>query len=272
MQTATNGEVELAYELTGPEDAPVVAFVEGLGYARWMWNWQVERLDEYRRLVWDNRGTGESSVPDGPYSIAAMAADFEAVLDDAGVDRAHVVGASMGGMIAMEYALGYDRAATLSLLCTSHGGASAVPTPPETQERMFDVPEDADEREAIRYKMRPAMTDEFFNNETAVVERIVDWRLDSDAPEPARLAQADAVEAFDREDDLDRIDVPTLVTHGTADRVLPVQNGRQLCEAIPDADCEFVEGGAHLFFIEDADRVAELLRDHLAAHPIDAVA
>ena len=46
MQTATNGDVTLAYELTGPDDAPVVAFVEGLGYARWMWNWQVEALDD----------------------------------------------------------------------------------------------------------------------------------------------------------------------------------------------------------------------------------
>jgi pimeloyl-ACP methyl ester carboxylesterase len=51
MQTATNGGVSLAYELTGPENAPVVAFVEGLGYGRWMWNWQVEGLSEYRRLV-----------------------------------------------------------------------------------------------------------------------------------------------------------------------------------------------------------------------------
>jgi pimeloyl-ACP methyl ester carboxylesterase len=270
MQTATNGEVSLAYELTGPEDAPVVAFAEGLGYGRWMWNWQVEGLDEYRRLVWDNRGTGDSSVPEGPYTIEEMAADFEAVLDDAGVDRAHVVGASMGGMIAMEYALTYDRAATLSLLCTSHGGPSAVETPPETQERMFDVPADATEREAIRYKMRPAMTDAFFQGETETVEQIVDWRLTSDAPEPARLAQAGAVEAFDREGDLDGIEIPTLVTHGTADRVLPVENGRQLCREIPDADCEFVEGGPHLFFVEDAERVTGLLREHVGDHPIDA--
>jgi 3-oxoadipate enol-lactonase len=270
MQTATNGEVELAYELTGPADAPVVAFVEGLGYARWMWDWQRERLDDYRQLVWDNRGTGDSSVPEGPYEIADMAADFEAVLDDAGVDRAHVVGASMGGMIAIEYALTYDRAATLSLLCTSHGGESAVPTPPETQQRMFDVPEDADEREAIRYKMRPAMSEAFFETETDVVERIVDQRLDSDAPEPARMAQAAAVEAFDREDDVADVDVPTLVTHGTGDRVLPVENGRQLCRAIPDATCEFVEDGAHLFFIEDADRVTDAIREHIVANPIDA--
>jgi pimeloyl-ACP methyl ester carboxylesterase len=270
MQTATNGEVELAYELTGPQDAPVVAFVEGLGYGRWMWNWQVERLDEYRRLVWDNRGTGDASVPEGPYEIAEMAADFEAVLEDAGVDRAHVVGASMGGMIAIEYALTSDRAATLSLLCTSHGGESAVPTPPETQQRMFDVPAEADEREAIRYKMRPAMSEDFFQEETDLVEQIVDWRLDSDAPEPARMAQAAAVEGFDREDDVADIGVPTLVLHGTGDRVLPVENGRQLCRAIPGATCEFVADGSHLFFLEDADRVTEAIREHLATHPIDA--
>jgi len=270
MQTATNGEVELAYELTGPQDAPVVAFVEGLGYARWMWDWQVERLDEYRRLVWDNRGTGDSSVPEGPYAISEMAADFEAVLADAGVDRAHVVGASMGGMIAMEYALTHDRAATLSLLCTSHGGPSSLPTPPATQQRMFEVPEDADAREEIRHKMRPAMSEDFFESETDVVEGIVDARLDSDAPEPARMAQAGAVDGFDREDEVGDLDLPTLVAHGTGDRVIPVENGRQLCRSIPDATCEFVEDGPHLFFIEDADRVTEAIREHLATNPIDA--
>jgi 3-oxoadipate enol-lactonase len=266
MPRASNGDVSLAYELDGPADAPVVAFVEGLGYGRWMWDWQRERLDEYRTLVWDNRGTGESGAPEGPYTIAEMAGDLEAVLADAGVDRAHVVGASMGGMIAQQYAVDHDRAATLTLCCTSHGGEDAVPTPPETQERMFDVPEDYDQREAIRYKMEPAMSERFWTEHPDVVEWIVDQRLDSDAPEPARNAQAAAVEAFDSSDRLHEIDEPTLVLHGTADRVLPVENGEQVAAAIPDAELSLVEGGPHLFFVEDADEVTDRIRRFLASH------
>ncbi len=267
MPTADNDGVTLAYEHRGrdPDEAETVAFVEGLGYGRWMWEWQARALtDDYHVLLWDNRGTGESDAPEGPYTIDEMAGDLEAVLDDAGVERAHVVGASMGGMIAMQYALAYDRARSLGLFCSSPGGDEAVPTPEETLERMFDVPEDADAREAIRYKMRPAVSDAFWEANAAVVEDIVDRRLESDASPAARQAQAAAVDAFDASDRLGAIERPALVAHGTADRVLPVENGELLAERLPAAETAFVEGGSHLFFIERADRVNERLAAFLA--------
>nr|WP_277556261.1 alpha/beta fold hydrolase [Halobaculum sp. YSMS11] len=267
MQTADHDGVAIAYEERGhdPTTAETVVLCEGLGYGRWMWNWQAEALAEsYHVLLWDNRGTGESDVPEGPYTIEEMAGDLEAVLADVGVDSAHVVGASMGGMVAQRYALAYDRAASLTLVCTSPGGPDAAPTPEATLERMFSVPDDADAREAIRYKMEPAVSEGFIERNEDLVERIVDWRLDSDAPPSARQAQGAAVQAFDASDELDAIDVPTLVLHGTADRVLPVENGELLADSIPGCEVEFVEGGAHLFFIEDADRVTDRIEEFLA--------
>ncbi|MFC6784668.1 alpha/beta fold hydrolase [Halobaculum halobium] len=267
MQRADHDGVEIAYEERGrdPAEAETVVLCEGLGYGRWMWNWQTDALAEsYHLLVWDNRGTGDSDVPAGPYTIDQLAGDLESVLDDAGVDAAHVVGASMGGMVAQRYAIDYDRAESLTLLCTSPGGPEAVPTPESTLGRMFSVPDDANEREAIRYKMAPAVTDGFIEENGDLVERIVDWRLASDAPPSAREAQAAAVQAFDASDELDAIDVSTLVMHGTDDRVLPVENGELLAAAIPEAAAEFVEGGSHLFFIEDAERVNDRLREFLA--------
>ncbi|MXR40408.1 alpha/beta fold hydrolase [Halobaculum sp. WSA2] len=262
MQTADHDGVAIAYEERGrdPAEAETVVLCEGLGYGRWMWNWQADALAEsYHVVLWDNRGTGESGVPEGPYTIGQLAGDLEAVLVDAGVDAAHVVGASMGGMVAQRYALTYDRARSLALLCTSPGGPDAIPTPESTLERMFSVPDDADEREAIRYKMAPAVSDGFFEDNPDLVERIVDWRLESDAPPSAREAQGAAVEAFDASDELGAVSVPTLVAHGTDDRVLPVGNGELLAEAIPDAEAEFVEGGSHLFFIEESERVNDRL-------------
>jgi 3-oxoadipate enol-lactonase len=265
MELARNGEVALAYDRTGPRDAETVVFVEGLGYGRWMWQFQRDPLSrDYDTIVFDNRGTGDSDAPAGPYTIAEMAGDLDAVLDHAGVDAAHVVGASMGGMIAQRYALDYDRALSLSLLCTSPGGEDAVPTPPETQEFMFDVPDDADEREAIRYKMTPALSDGFADEHTDLVERIVDWRLESDAPEDARNAQAAAVAGFDASDELDSLDVPAVVLHGTADRVLPVENAELLHELLPDSRLELFEDGPHLFFVERADDVTDRLQTFLA--------
>jgi len=267
MPTADHDGVAVAYERRGrdPADAETVVLCEGLGYGRWMWNWQADALaDDYHILLWDNRGTGESSVPEGPYTVEAMAGDLEAVLADAGVETAHVVGASMGGMVAQRYALEHDRAASLTLLCTSPGGPDATPTPDATLERMFSVPDDADEREAIRYRMAPAVSEGFMSANEALVERIVDWRLASDAPPRARRAQGAAVEAFDASDELGGLGLPTLVAHGTADRVLPVGNGELLAELIDGAETAFVEGGSHLFLVESAERVNGRIRGFLA--------
>jgi pimeloyl-ACP methyl ester carboxylesterase len=252
VQTVTRDGVEIAYEERGQPsgDADSVVLVEGLGYGRWMWRWQAEALtDDYHLLLPDNRGTGDSDAPEGPYTIGQMAADLEAVLADAGVESVHVVGASMGGMVA--------------LFCTSPGGEAAVPTPDATMARMFSVPDDADEREAIRHKMAPALSEGFPEREPETVKRIVDWRLDSDAPPAAREAQAAAVAAFDAGDELDEISMPTLILHGTGDRVLPVENGELLADALADAQVTFYEDGPHLFFIEESDRVNDRLRGFL---------
>jgi pimeloyl-ACP methyl ester carboxylesterase len=275
MPYADNDGISLYYETTGPagddtgptdadppegtpdeDDTEVVVLVEGLGYGRWMWRWQRERLAEegYRVVVWDNRGTGDSEEPAGPYTVEEMASDLEAVLAEAGVEHAHVVGASMGGMIAQQYALDY----------TSHGGEEANETPEETQARMFGVPDDADEREAIRYKMKPATTDEFRRENDEIIEDIVDWRLAGDASEPAREAQAAGVAQFDSSDRLGEIDVPVLVAHGTDDRVLPVENADLLYRTLSHVQLTVFEGGSHLFFIEQAEQVNDRLGEFLA--------
>jgi 3-oxoadipate enol-lactonase len=264
MPFTDNDGVSLYYEEHGQADADTIVFVEGLGYGRWMWRWQREAFSEdHHVIVWDNRGTGESDTPDGPYSIEEMASDLESVLAAIGVESVHVVGASMGGMIAQQYALDYDRAETLSLLCTTPGGEEAVPTPPETQERMFDVPEGYDEREAIRYKMVPAMTEAFAEEHDDLVSDIVDWRLAGDASDEARQAQAMGVVNFDASDRLGELSLPTLIAHGTADRVLPVENAELLADLLPHAELELFDGSPHLLFIEDATAVNERLRTFL---------
>jgi pimeloyl-ACP methyl ester carboxylesterase len=278
--TDAGDDTDPAEATTTEDDTETVALVEGLGYGRWMWRWQKDRLagEGYRVVVWDNRGTGDSDEPEGPYTVEQMASDLEAVLDAADAESAHVVGASMGGMIAQQYALDYDRAESLGLLCTSHGGEDAIDTPEETQARMFGAPDDvveqsstgnqttsddADEREAIRYKMKPAMTDEFWAENDDLISDIVDWRLAGDASDAAREAQAAGVMQFDSSDRLGEMDLPVLVAHGTDDRVLPVGNADLLAQKLPHAQLAVFEGGPHLFFIEQAetvnDRIVEFL-------------
>lgn len=260
MPFATNDGVELYYEVRGPPSGETVVLVEGLSYGTWMWNWQHPAIaDDYRTIVWDNRGTGESETPEGPYTTDQMASDLEAVLVDAEVEPAHVVGASLGGMIAQQYALDYDRARSLSLLCTSPGGETAVPIPDETQTRMLDVPAEFDAAETIRYKMKPAFTDQFWTEHPDVIDQIVEWRLQTDPSNDAYEWQAAAAATFDGSGRLDEIDCPALVLHGTADSVVPFENGRLLAEKLSDPRFEPIQGGSHLFFVERADEV----NDHL---------
>jgi pimeloyl-ACP methyl ester carboxylesterase len=264
MPSVTRDGVTIDYAVDGNPEGPTVLLLEGLGYGRWMWRWLAEALgDDYEVLRPDNRGTGDSDVPEGPYTVAEMAADAAAVLDDRGVDAVHVCGASMGGMIAQELALTDDRVASVTLLCTSPGGDDAVPTPSEVQEHIFSAPEDADSRERIRYLMEPAVSDGFYDREPDLVDRIVDWRLAGDATPTGREAQAAAVAAFDASDRLGGLSAPTLVLHGTADRVLPVGNADVLADSLPHAEVELFDGGPHLFFVEERERVNDRVRTFL---------
>ncbi len=284
MPRASRDGVSIYYERTG--EGPPVVFVQGLGYGRWMWRWQREAVaEEYDVVAPDNRGTGRSdaALPPllprlprklrapllfkfGGYSIDGLAADLEAVLEDAGIYNAHIVGASMGGMIAQRYAIEYSRAKTLTLLCTSHGGVDSVPIPEETRSHVANPPNGASRREAIRHQMRPAFSERFTNRNPHLMDRIIEWRLEQDASTPAAEAQTAAVFGFDASDRLDSIRLPTLVMHGTDDRVVPFSNGTLLAEKLPNATFERIEGGAHCIFIENAEQVNAALLSFLDDH------
>jgi len=283
MPTVYRDGVRLYYEYDQREaDEPPVVFVQALGVGRWSWHWQREGLDGYDMIFPDNRGTGKSEaalppvIPRLPrlvrlllftklagYSTEGFAADLDAVLADAGIDEAHVVGASLGGMIAQQYAFDYDRAVSLSLLCTTPGGEEALPIPDETIQQMFEVPEDADRRETIRHRMAPSFTDEFAESNPEVIEQITDWRLEQDAGEIARESQGAAGVNFDMSNRVSDLDLPTLVLHGTADRVLPIKNSELLAEKLPDSRFERIEGGSHLFMIEDSETINDHLQEFL---------
>src|SRR4029077_11618638 len=110
-----------------------ILLIMGLGWASNMWHRTRPVLTaHYRTIAFDNRGAGRSDVPPGPYSIALLASDAAAVLDAANVERAHVLGASMGGMIARDFALqSPKRVPSLILGCTAAGGPRAVQADPQ---------------------------------------------------------------------------------------------------------------------------------------------
>ncbi|AEH36172.1 alpha/beta fold hydrolase [Halopiger xanaduensis] len=285
MPRATRDDVSIYYEHEkggGDGAADPVVLLQGLGFGRWMWRWQREALrDKYQVIAPDTRGTGRSDAGLPPllprlpgrlrtpllsrfgYSIEGLAADLEAVLEDAGVRSAHIVGASLGGMVAQQYAVEYPRASSLTLLCTSHGGPDAAPIPEDVRQQLLAGGGDGD-RKRLRDSMRPVFSERFTNRNPHLMDRIVEWRREQDAGGPARIAQGAAVSNFDVADRLASVRVPTLIMHGTDDRVVPPANARLLAERIPDAELEHVDGGSHCFFVERDDRVNESLLSFLA--------
>jgi pimeloyl-ACP methyl ester carboxylesterase len=252
--------VDLYWEAWG--SGPALVLVEGLGVATWTWDRQLPDFSRhFRTIVYDNRGVGRSSKPEGPYTIAMMADDLAALLDALGVARAHVLGASMGGMIAQEFALRHpDRVDRLVLVATTAGGRAHVPMSPETLAR-FLAPA-APGREGVRERLRLAFTDAFLATDYA--ERMIGFRLADPQPAHAFRAQAAAGAGFDRSATIAQIAAPTLVAAATEDLLVPIANARLLHERIPDSRLIEYEGLGHQFFIEAADRfnrdVIEFLR------------
>jgi pimeloyl-ACP methyl ester carboxylesterase len=257
--------VKLAWERHGTGDP--VLLIHGLGYARWGWEPVLPGLAErFDVLLFDNRGIGESDAPPGPYTAAEMAADAIQVLDEAGVERAHVVGTSLGGMAVQELALAHpDRIDGLVLACTTPGGPRAHPMPEVTVRLMADAV-GLEPAVALRRFVENALAPTTVAERPEVVERILEHRLTT-AQEPAAWsAQAAAGAAFDAYDRLGEVQVPVLVQHGSEDVVVDPRNAELLVELLPDARLEGFDGCGHLFFWEEPDRfvssVSAFLEDH----------
>ena len=252
--------VAIAWESRG--DGPPLLLIHGLGYARWGWEPVADRLAErFRVLLFDNRGIGGSDVPPGPYTADAMAGDAAQVLDEAGVECAHVVGTSLGGMVAQELALARpDRIDRLVLACTTPGGDGAFPLPQRTLELIAEAPSLAPEV-ALRRFVENALADDA---PAELVDRIYAHRLEH-PPDPAGwAAQAAAGASFDAWDRVGGIAAPTLVLHGTADGVVDPRNAALLAERIPEARVRLFEGRGHLFFWEDPDGFVAVVEEFLA--------
>lgn len=256
---AWNGDVALAWEETG--GGPPILLIHGLGYARWGWEPILPELAARRRVIsFDNRGIGESSVPPGPYTAEAMAADAAAVLDAAGVDRAHVVGTSLGGMVAQELAItAPDRVDRLILLSTTPGATRGFPMPDESVQMLTEAATWEPEVALRRFVENALGT----RPDPDLVERILAHRLAAPQDPAGWAAQAAAGTTYDGGDRVARIQAPTLVLSGTADRVVDYRNSELLADLVPDTRLHLFPDAGHLVFWETPRAVADIIDEFL---------
>lgn len=243
MPYVDSSGVKIFWEEEGVGDP--LLLIMGLGYSRDMWNRTLPVVAQrYRTISFDNRGVGHSDVPPGPYPIPVMAADAAAVMDSAGVERAHVFGISMGGMIAQEFALQYpDRVRSLILGCTSHGGAEAVPADAEVISTLMargTMSAEDGVRAMIPYIYDPATPLERIEEDLAI-------RFRTFPTAEGYFAQIQGIMAFDSRTRLSHLKVPTLVIHGESDRLIPPENGRQIARLIDRAKLLMIANASHIF-------------------------
>ncbi len=245
--------MKIAWERHGG-GAPLL-LIHGLGYARWGWEPVVEPLARsFDVLLFDNRGIGESDTPPGPYTAAQMASDAVQVLDEARVERAHVLGTSLGGMVAQELALAHPgRVDKLVLACTTPGGARAHPMPDQTVRLLTNG---ATLRDFVENALEP-------DSRVELVERILEHRLATAQPPEAWLAQAAAGAGFDAYERAGSIAAPALVLHGDGDVVVDPRNAELLAGLLPHASLELFPGTGHLFFWQQPERFVGLVEEFL---------
>jgi pimeloyl-ACP methyl ester carboxylesterase len=259
---AASGDVSIAWDEQGSGEP--VLLVQGLGYTRPGWSRVPSLLAErFRVLAFDNRGMGESGHGTPPYSVPQLGADAVAVLDAAGTERAHVVGVSLGGMIAQEVALAYpERVDRLVLGCTTPGGPRSYPMP-DRSVRAFAEFAQLPPEEGLRRLVLNALADGTAEARPELVEEVYRYRL-ANRPDPtAWQAQATAAVGFDALDRLGSIAAPTLVLTGTADTVVDARNSELLAAAIPGARLVTFEGAGHIFFWEQPEHFARTIASFL---------
>jgi len=270
MGAVTAGDVEIAYRSTGRGAA--VLCVQGVGVAGSGWDPQVAALtSRYRVLTFDNRGVGATARGPGPLSIERMAADAWAILDAEGIDRAHLVGHSMGGLIALAAALDAPaRVRSLALLCTFADGAG--PTRPTLRMIALGIPTRIGTRRMRRRAMQRMLFPDGWLRQVdrnALAERLnaVFGRDLGEAP-PIVSEQLKVMGRCNVTSRLAALaGIPTLVVSGRHDPIAPPAFGHAIAAGIPQARYVEIEDASHALTIQSEDRVNALLREHLDAVP-----
>ncbi|HJP78765.1 MAG TPA: alpha/beta fold hydrolase [Pseudonocardiaceae bacterium] len=255
--TSTEDGTRIAYQVHG--DGPALVLLAGQSNSHHWWDGVRPDFErEHTTISLDYRGTGDSDKPDRPYRTREFAGDLLAVLDDLDIDRADVYGTSMGGRVAQWFAVDHpDRLGSLVLGCTSPGGPHSIerdnavrvslarPGTPEAKQALIDL------------MFTPAFSAAHTGRYTVLG--------DPHMPPYAKKWHLLASNGHNAWDVLPDIKAPTLILHGTDDRLNPTANARLLAERIPNARVRLIDGARHAYFVEFRDlasrAVLEFLRE-----------
>jgi len=275
VSTVKVGSIDMYYEEHGSGDP--LLLIMGLATDSTGWLLQIPALSErYRTIVFDNRGVGRTSKPAGPYTIAQMADDTAGLMDAIGLDSAHVLGISMGGMIAQELVLRHpERVRALVLACTYPEPDEAVRGNQTGLSERLGVKTDESGKPTIDVSsIDPMMlfqtllplvfNPQFLATELPKLMQIFAGALQYGFSMEAIMAQVEASMAHHTTERLSAIRSPTLVITGDADRLIPPKSSDVLAAGIPNAKLVKMAGGSHAFNFETPDTFNREVLEFLA--------
>jgi 3-oxoadipate enol-lactonase len=267
MAFTVNQGVKIYWDEQGSGEP--LLLIMGLGYPSDAWyRTRPVLAEKYRTIAFDNRGVGRTDMPPGPYPISVMASDAAAVLDAAGVEKAHVFGISMGGMIAQEFALQYpQRVISLILGCTAPGGPNAVRADAEATQMLF--------ARGTMTKEEAAQAAVPFIYDPGTPRKLIDEDIEKRRPwfpsAEAYTAQLQGILAWECYSRLSKISAPTLVIHGEHDRLVPPGNGKLIAENIRGAELVMLKDASHIFTTDQPEAAQSAIFHFLATHSISSL-
>ena len=294
MPKAIANGIEIHYEEQGDKTAPPMLLIMGFGAQLTLWPDElVEALASrgFRVIRYDNRDIGLSHKFDGvkapglvkmtllsklglkpkvPYTLADMADDGAGLLDTLGIEKAHIVGASMGGMIAQHFVSRHaDKCLSLTTIFSTPGNPKLPPAKPEAMKALVTRPDSTDEKVLVEHGMMVARTigsPGYPTEDERLRERTTASVRRSFYPEgPTRHLSAIVADG-DRRGMLKDVTVPTLVLHGEDDPLVPCEGGRDTAASIPGAKLKTIPGWGHDLPLELVDELADAITGHATAN------
>jgi pimeloyl-ACP methyl ester carboxylesterase len=270
MPRARINGVELAYDLQGTGEPLVM--IHGAQGDRSMFAGIVPMFaNQFRVLTFDQRGSGQSEKPDMEYSITMLADDTATLMDHVGFASAHIIGVSMGGMIAQEFALRHPKKTrSLVLGCTTPGGPKVVRIGGNALTRAYSTePLSAEERG--KALAEAAFTKGYIEKHPEIIPAMIEMRRQRPIDPVALGHRMKAAFAHDTYDRLPQITCPTLVITGKDDALISWENSRILAERIPGAKFVLLEPAGHVFWTEQPEQSRDALLAFLSSIPQSAI-
>jgi 3-oxoadipate enol-lactonase len=266
MPVVKVGDINMHYETYGKGE-PFVAINGASSNSDWMADMIPAYSGDYRLVLFDNRGSGQTDAPDSPYSTEMMADDLAGLLDKIGIEAAHIYGASLGGMIAQQFVLRYPhRVKSLILACTWCGGpGSSMMTDPEVMPALLRT-QPLPVKEGLLETLRLCLSRQFFESHPAQIQNMLELMMKHPISAHGSMRQNQAGMNHNTYDRLPEIKAPTLVISGDADKLIPVSNSRIIASRIPGAELVIIKNAGHMYMMEAAEESIRIELDFLKRH------